>query len=258
MKGDITELVLLDRHMKDLNPLTCGWQECRPCHRFGPAVRPFYLLHYVLEGHGTFSSGGREYHLSAGEFFLIRPEEVTVYEADREDPWYYIWFGFNGELAARLDSLPTPVGQLPPSIFLEFRAAMEKGFSEWEGMTEQFIASLLHRMMAELFVHRQHSAHYARRAETHIRTRFMEDISIEGIAKSLSLDRRYLSRLFKATYGVTMQEHLLSVRLDNAAILLKKGHSVGESATLCGYSDVANFSKMFRRRYGVPPSEYGK
>lgn len=252
------EIVFLDRRMKDLNPLTCGWQDCPPCHRFGPAIRPHYLLHYVVSGCGKFFAGGREYAVSAGEFFLIYPGEITTYEADGEDPWHYIWFGFNGELAARLDSLPGPVGQLPPSIFLEFRAAAEKGLSEWEGMEEQFVASVLHRMLAELLVHRPHSAHYARRAESYIRARYMEDISIEEIARSLSLDRRYLSRLFKKAYGVTMQTYLLSVRLENAAVLLKKGHAVGESAALCGYSDVANFSKMFRRRYGVPPSEYGK
>lgn len=252
------ELILLDRHMKDLNPLTCGWQDCPPCHRFGPAVRQFYLLHYVTGGRGTFCAGGKEYTVSAGEFFLIRPGEVTVYEADREDPWHYLWFGFDGELASRLDRLPSPVDKLPPSIFLEFRAAADKGLAEWEGVAEQFVASLLHRILAEMFAHRQHSAHYARRAETHIRTRYMEDVSIEEIARSLSLDRRYLSRLFKSSYGMTMQQYLLKVRLDNAAILLKKGHSVSESAALCGYADVANFSKMFRRRFGMPPSGYAE
>ena len=41
-----------------------------------------------------------------------------------------------------------------------------------------------------------------------------------------------------------------------AAKLLSDGYSVGESARLCGYRDQFNFSKMFRRRYGVSPKEY--
>lgn len=247
---------LLDRGMKDLNPLNYGAEQCAPCHRYGPAVRPYYLLHYVFSGKGVFYARGQEYAVGAGEFFLILPGEVTTYEADAHDPWKYLWLGFDGGLAAQLERLETPVGKLPPDLFSELLEAGNDDFSEWEGAVEQYIASALHRILAELLAHRTARAHYARRAETYIRTRYMLDISIEEIADALSLDRRYLSRLFKKRYGVTMQEYLLNTRLNRAAELLREGHSVTESAMLCGYADLSNFSKMFRRRFGVPPGAY--
>ena len=247
---------LLDRGMKDLNPLIYGMQQCAPCHRYGPAVRPYYLLHYVLSGKGVFYARGQEYAVGAGEFFLICPEEVTTYEADAQEPWEYLWLGFDGELAAALKNLERPVGKLPPRIFEELLEAGEDDFSEWEGAVEQYIASALHRILAELLSHRAARAHYARRAETYIRTRYMMNITVEEIADALSLDRRYLSRLFKKRYGVTMQEYLVNTRLSRAAELLHEGHSVTESAMLCGYADLSNFSKMFRRRFGVSPGAY--
>lgn len=249
---------LLDRRMKDLNPLLYGTEQCAPRHRHGPAVRPYYLLHYVLSGKGTFYTRGEEYVVSAGEFFLICPEEVTTYEADAQDPWQYVWLGFEGELATQLNGLEIPVGKLPPQIFEELLEAGEDDFSEWEGAVEQYIASTLHRILAELLAHRTARAHYARRAETYIRTRYMQDITIEEIADALSLDRRYLSRLFKKRYGVTMQEYLVNTRLNRAAELLRAGHTVNESAALCGYSDISNFSKMFHRRFGVSPGAYAE
>ncbi|MBQ8858506.1 MAG: AraC family transcriptional regulator [Clostridia bacterium] len=247
---------LLDRRMKDLNPLTYGAEQCAPHHRYGPAVRPYYLLHYVFSGKGTFHARGQEYTVGAGDFFLILPGEVTTYEADGQDPWEYLWLGFDGELAAQLQNLQNPVGKLPPDLFVELLAAGNDDFSEWEGAVEQYIASALHRILAELLAHRTARAHYARRAETYIRTRYMQDITIEEIAEALSLDRRYLSRLFKGRYGVTMQEYLVTTRLNRAAELLREGYSVTESATLCGYSDLSNFSKMFHRRFGVSPGTY--
>ena len=33
-----------------LAPLNFGWEACAPGHQFGPAVRHYHLLHYVLEG----------------------------------------------------------------------------------------------------------------------------------------------------------------------------------------------------------------
>ena len=54
------------------------------------------LLHYVVRGKGIFRRGKREYALQAGEIFVIRPGEVTYYEADMRDPWEYMWVAFDG------------------------------------------------------------------------------------------------------------------------------------------------------------------
>ena len=82
---------LLDNlHMADINPRICGVEACAPGHSFGPAVREYFLLHYVVRGKGIFRRGKREYTLQAGEIFVIRPGEVTYYEADMRDPWEYM------------------------------------------------------------------------------------------------------------------------------------------------------------------------
>lgn len=250
------DYLFLDRGFRDLRPVQGGEQICAPGHRFGPAVRDYYLIHYIFSGKGTFSSGGQEYALSGGDFFLIRPGEITVYQADGEDPWHYAWIGFCGTLASRFDTLSVPVGRLSASIFREFVTTANRGFPGWENMQEAFTVTILHRLMAALFAAPPAHAHYARRAEAYIRSSYMQDVSIDRIAAMLSLDRRYLGRLFKRQYGVSLQEYLISVRMEAAARFLLDGRTVGESAQLCGYHDPLNFSRMFRQRFGVSPRCY--
>ena len=83
----------------------------------------------------------------------------------------------------------------------------------------------------------------------------MEDISIEQIADSFNIDRRYLLRLFKREFGITIVNYLVKTRLEAAFEYLRQGYAVNRAAVMCGYTDAYNFSKMFKKYYGISPSE---
>ena len=55
-----------------------GCHKTPPAHAFGPAIRPYYLLHLIEKGEGYIERNGIKTHLSAGNAFLIRPDEVTL------------------------------------------------------------------------------------------------------------------------------------------------------------------------------------
>lgn len=250
MPGD--NIILTNRHLLDLNPLIAGEEECAPGHSFGPAVRRFFLLHYVRRGRGTYYAYGGVYPVEAGQAFLILPGEVTTYTADESDPWHYQWIGFDGALAERFRQLP-PVFSVQDPVFRDIFRRMGDA-SVWE----YHIASGLLRLYAELFSGESRGNSHVKRVENYIRSAYMERITVEQIARQMNLDRRYLSRLFKEKTGQTIQEYLLSVRLEAACLCLQEGRSVQEAAQLCGYEDVSNFSKMFKRRYGKSPAYWKK
>ena len=78
----------------DINPVQFGYENCQPSHHFGPALRTYWLLHYVVRGKGVFKIEGREYTVKVGNIFVIPPFIETYYEADKDEPWEYIWVGF--------------------------------------------------------------------------------------------------------------------------------------------------------------------
>ena len=60
-----------------------------------------------MSGQGTLfshSANGdiHEYHLSAGQGFLICPGQINLYTADEQEPWKYVWVEFDGLRAAEI------------------------------------------------------------------------------------------------------------------------------------------------------------
>ncbi|CTK88301.1 msm operon regulatory protein [Streptococcus pneumoniae] len=64
-----------------------GYEECTPNYSFGPAIRDTYVLHYITKGQGKFHYKGKIVDLKEGDFFLLKPEELTFYQADSKEPW---------------------------------------------------------------------------------------------------------------------------------------------------------------------------
>ncbi|MBE6577998.1 MAG: AraC family transcriptional regulator [Ruminococcaceae bacterium] len=63
--------------------------------------------------------------------------------------------------------------------------------------------------------------------------------------------------LYKAKYGITPIEHLISSRISKAKQLLRlRRHNVTEVSELCGFSSLHYFSMTFKKHTGLSPSEY--
>ena len=89
--------------------------------------------------------------------------------------------------------------------------------------------------------------------------------SLEDALKKLPLNYDYVRKLFKKETGATPHEYLVSERMRLAASLISSGvsnrysdYTVSQIAEACGFSEPLYFSRVFKKYYGVAPSEYGK
>lgn len=248
----IYESAIENKHYKDLNPLCAGYEECEMGHAFGPSIRQYYLIHYVASGRGTFEKNGTAYPLEPGDIFIIKPGELTLYTADMKYPWTYIWLGFTGELSANIDKLSSPVKRINGDAFFNTLQAYKNN-----SITNEFLAAQLFLLFGELFKNEKDSINqYARRIKDYIIYNYMNDLNVEAVAGMLNLDRRYASRLFKHEYGMPIISFIVQYRMKKAKEFLKNGHSVSQTATMVGYTDVFNFSKMFKKTYGQSPKAF--
>lgn len=236
----------------NITPLDCGYEACVPEHAYGPAVRHYFLLHYVFDGEGTFQKNGVIHNVYAGDLFVICPEDLAVYRADGEDPWKYCWISFRAEETPTF--LMEPVIRQPQvrQVFEQIREQVE-GVPE-DGKIFALLYEMLWRLSLDAPLKQDRQNNYALYAKTYLETAYMRQISIQEIADTLHIDRRYLTALFRETYGKPPQTYLMQLRLEQAKQFLNRGYGVWEAASMAGFSDLSNFSRQYKAYYGISPS----
>jgi AraC-like DNA-binding protein len=87
--------------------------------------------------------------------------------------------------------------------------------------------------------------------------------SLEDYLRSLPLNYDYIRKLFKSETGITPHDYLIQRKMSLAASILQSGisntyseYSISQVAESCGYADPLYFSRVFKKYYGVSPSEY--
>ncbi len=93
----------------------------------------------------------------------------------------------------------------------------------------------------------------------YIKANFSSNVSLADAAKLCSVSQEHLSRTFKQETGYCFSEYLMSIRFKHAENLLMNGNlSIIETANRCGFEDSNYFSYMFKKKYGISPSEFKK
>lgn len=93
----------------------------------------------------------------------------------------------------------------------------------------------------------------------YIHANYAQPISMKDLSDKLYLSNGYLSRFFKKNYGTTFGDYLTNVRVFHAADeLLYTNAPITAVAYNTGFTSAAFFNKVFKKRYGVTPSEFRK
>lgn len=248
---------------------SCGLQRCRSGHSWGPAVRDHYLIHYIVRGKGCFSTAGQQWELKAGDAFLIQPNRIVSYQADRNFPWEYDWVGFNGSDAKHLLRQTGLLDMEPafhcPSdnrfhLLLADIIAVSGSSRSAEARMESGLLRFLAELMDTFGTHMASSDSsygYVQKAIRFIDRNYAGSIDIEKIAQSAGVSRSHLYRLFMTYISMPPNEYLTRYRINKAAAFLKEGGlTVGEAAYSAGFADQLYFSRVFKKYMGMPPSKF--
>ena len=249
-----------------LMPRSSGEERCAPNHSWGAGVRAYYLIHYVISGTGVFYCGTNKFTVKKGQIFVVFPGTVVKYQADEKDPWHYAWVDFSGsdvkEIFERAKiSLNSPIATLKNAA--EALATLrdmpsERGADMAKNL--KFCARLYEFL--SLLVQNSHNEEknenmYLTTATRYIKAHYVEEITVDTVASYIGISRKYLFAIFKNSLGISPKDYIIDYRMKKAMDFLKdESLSVGSVAYSVGYKDPLAFSKMFKLKIGMSPSEY--
>lgn len=96
-----------------------------------------------------------------------------------------------------------------------------------------------------------------RRVVEYIRLNYSQELSLGALAEIAGLSESYLTRTFKKEVGQTVFQYAAQLRCRKAADMLRSTDVViAQIGSYVGYEDNNYFVKVFKKQYGVTPSEY--
>ncbi len=92
-------------------------------------------------------------------------------------------------------------------------------------------------------------------AKAHIDGAYMEGLRLDELARRAGMSKEHFCRKFKESFGVPPLAYAMGLRMDEVLSgMADPSLGIGELASRAGFSDMTNFSKTFKRRFGVSPS----
>ena len=234
-----------------------------------------YIVNLTVKGKWKIFSGENQFTVAPGDLLLFPPEAVHYYgRADDSDEWYHRWVYFRPraywadwlkwphetEKVGRI-TLPDPhLADEFDSLFLE----IDEAHKEIRPMSEQLAMNLLERLLIRCYeitslADNAPMDHRILEACQILSASLAAEISIESLAEQVFLSPSRLAHLFREQVGVSIVRWREDQRIIRAKLLLQTTPMpVAVIGQQVGYDDQLYFSRVFKKRVGVSPSEYRK
>lgn len=264
-----TKHSLMYKENSDLSLYSAGFEECTPGYSYGPTLRAYQLIHFVLSGEGEFRINEHIYHLKAGDAFLIPAGKITYYEADRKNPWSYAWISFIGissesylyQIMTSTDDIYVIHNLQTDKYFKSINKIMQLDPSRTSHYFEG--NSILFHIISMLFEDINFSENTINKISIldeikfYFDINYAENIKLKDVANHFGIHQNYLTRAFHNKFGISPKKYLMNLKLKKAARLLVTTQlPVSMIGNSLGFEDPLAFSRTFKKAYGLSPTDY--
>ena len=247
----------------DIGMYDCGKRIRTEKHSYGPEIRNYFLFVLVNEGKADFFHKSGTIHLKAHDLLVMCPGEKIHYIA--QTPWSIQWVGLYGQTVQRYMELLSIDGANPiikVGEYYEMERLLDDLYQQIGEKSEYARCcqiALIYRFFSLLLEDARHKLNVdiAESAKRIIDYNFEKKITMQNIAQTLYLSPEYLTRQFSDRYQISPKEYLIEKRIESAKKLLREcTANIMEISNSVGYSDPLYFSRLFKNKTGLSPTEY--
>ena len=262
---------LLFKSLSDLAFYCAGFEECRPNQNYGPICRSYQLIHFILNGKGKLHINDHIFEVSEGDAFIIPSNKVAFYEADSNNPWSYVWVGFLGINSQTYTyQLMNANHEIYVLQNIDTDKYKEKIFKiiDLKGTpaslyfkANSILLDIISLLYEELNLNEELNSEFSLADEIKffLDINYPEKIKLIDVANIFGVHPNYLSRIFNEKYGISPKQYLIDLKLKKACKLLSTTKlPIFIVANSLGFDDQLAFSKLFKKKFSISPSQYRK
>ena len=239
-------------------------------------------LAFVLSGEGKYRLDDKIYPVQEGDLVVINPgvrhQAIFCPEAEVPATEFFVGFSDIRITGCQANFMPCPEGKHILHTEGELRQRLMKLCASMEAenavrrqgryfMLKSYLIQILLLVIREQCEPMErpkgcdfesaNKKYVVEQILNYVEEHYSEKISLDQIAENMYLSPFYVSRIFKSETGNAPIRHLINIRLEKAKELLEGGYqgSIQEVAAQVGYDDAYHFSKLFKKRFGISPSQ---
>jgi AraC-like DNA-binding protein len=230
-----------------------------------------FALVYISGGSGKFESKPNlAVSIEAGHAVLLFPGVWHRYAPDPKTGWHEHWIGFDGETAHRwrqhkFISAKNPVVKInaEDTVLATFSRMMQSART-YRPALQQILAGATDDLMGLIYSSRQappaadaQNASAIESAINRIQNEFGCDLNMKLLARDIGVSYSGFCHTFTEHTGLSPHQYLLELRLIRARSLLAETEfSIKEIAAQTGFKDGLYFSRLFRQKLNLTPSQW--
>ena len=260
------------RFFLELNPgarrqitvISGGWERCRRDYDVHRAGFSHQIIEFVSRGEGTLTLGETQYDLKPGAVFVYGRGISHRIRTDAEHAMtkYFVAFEGGAELMRECQIFPGEVlhAMHPEQLQLIFDGLIQHGLSDHSNRARMCQIALQYLVMkiADLAMPPGPAGTAAvatyQRCRQFIEEHFLKVHSLQEVAAGCHVNSAYLCRLFNRFRRQTPFQYLQNLKMNRAVELLQNGdRSVKQVGQEIGFGDPYNFSRAFKRVFGISP-----
>lgn len=260
----------IDRNLRIDGIYTFFYQEREQGFIFSGEDHPMPELTYVDRGELHSVTEGEDILLKQGDIAFFGPNQWHMHYADIGVAPQYVTISFDLEGADITPLLNRKFCAPQSAVSLIHQMLREQ--EQPDRFSSDMIISYLSTLVLTLLRHADtpgtkpkasntiHSENeIIQRAQRYISTHIREKLSVPLIAKMVGISPSYLAALFHKHLQISPGEYVRRIKLQESKQMIREGHlNFTEISATLQYSTVQHFSRQFKEKFGITPSEYAK
>ena len=230
---------------------------------------PVLELAYVDQGTMHSVADGMDLFLQQGEMVVYAPDQWHMQYADIDEAPRYVTVSFeiNGDLQPLYNKklmLPQPAVTLLQQMLRE-QERMEPYAGDMIAaqLTQLLLTTLRQQDAPAQRIRASNSLNseneIIRRAQQYISTHIREKLTVPYVARMVDVSPSYMTALFHKHLQISPGEYIRRIKIQESKQMIREGNmNFTEIAAALHYSTVHHFSRQFKDKFGITPTEYAK